>query len=168
MATQSLLLQGYNGELIKLIDDMRKRKKELLKEMKDEEEEGRHVHNEIRSLTDRLMNINKSLSEKMEARVQFDRAIENTESSYKRLLEASEMMIQGVRHNYKILGEEMPEASSEDHDTLHNFPSRASRMSRLNTNISRNDTLLSRNPTNVTRNNTNTSSKRASRSNSKT
>ena len=82
MAKQGAVLQGYNNELVKCIEDLCTKRDELQRQIVLEEEEKSKIQNDLRILTERLARINESLAKKMALRNDYDRTISETEAAY--------------------------------------------------------------------------------------
>ena len=93
MSQQGAVLQSYNNELVKCIEDLCTKRDELQRQILTEEEERNKVQNDIRILTERLARINESLSKKFAARNDYDKTIAETETAYMKILESSQSLL---------------------------------------------------------------------------
>lgn len=93
MSQQGAVLQGYNNELIKCLEDLSDKRDRLHKEILEEEEEKQHIQNDIRILTERLAQVNESLARKIAARNDFDQTIAETKAAYKKIMESSQSLL---------------------------------------------------------------------------
>ena len=64
------------------LEDLCSKRDEIHKQIIEEEEEKRKLQNDIRMLTERLAKVNENLSQKMAARTEFDKTINETENAY--------------------------------------------------------------------------------------
>jgi len=96
-------LQEYNAELVSCIDDLRDRREELNRDLLHEEEHRAQVQQDLATLMNRLATINESLSQKIHARNQYDRTIQETEGAFMKILENSESLLQTLKKETKEL-----------------------------------------------------------------
>ncbi|KAJ4442175.1 hypothetical protein ANN_12041, partial [Periplaneta americana] len=85
MSQQGAALQTYNQELVKAIEDMKRRRSELQQLIDQQEEEKTVLQREIEAMSYRLAQINGSLSKKIAARTEYDRTISETEAAYSKV-----------------------------------------------------------------------------------
>ena len=88
MAKQGAILQGYNNELVKCIEDLCSKRDELQRQIVLEEEEKGKIQNDLRILTERLARINESLSKRLALRNDYDKTISETEAAYMKVIRA--------------------------------------------------------------------------------
>ena len=93
MAGQGASLQNYNNELVKCIEDLRKKREEINMVILKEEEEKAKIQRDLSILTDRLAKINEGLARKIQARNEYDRTIQETEAAYMKILESSQTLL---------------------------------------------------------------------------
>lgn len=93
MATQGAALQSHNNELVKCIDDLREKREEILKTLRDDEAEKAKIQSDLQSLTKRLAQVNDSIARKNETRVEYDKVIQETEAAYLKILESSQTLL---------------------------------------------------------------------------
>eukprot|EP00118_Oscarella_pearsei_P026492 m.309985 g.309985 ORF g.309985 m.309985 type:complete len:131 (+) comp48948_c0_seq1:3-395(+) len=93
MAKQGAILQGYNNELVKCIEDLCSKRDELQRQIILEEEEKGKIQNDLRILTERLARMNESLSKKLALRNDYDKTIAETEAAYMKILESSQTLL---------------------------------------------------------------------------
>ena len=67
------------------IEDLCAKRDELHQQILQEEEEKRKVQNDIRILTERLVQINESLARKIATRNDYDRTVAECETAYKKV-----------------------------------------------------------------------------------
>ena len=97
MAGQGASLQNYNNELVKCIEDLREKREEVNRQILKEEEEKAKIQRDLSILTDRLSTINEALARKIQARNEYDRTIQETESAYMKILESSQTLLQVLK-----------------------------------------------------------------------
>ena len=83
-------LSNYNQELVSCIEDLREKREELNRSLLRDEEEKAKIQKELSALTERLARLNEDLARKMQARVEFDQTIQETEAAYMKILESSQ------------------------------------------------------------------------------
>ncbi|KAJ9530856.1 hypothetical protein QJQ45_028822, partial [Haematococcus lacustris] len=66
MAAQGAALQSQNNELVKCIDDLREKREEIIKQIKDDEQEKNKIQQDLQILTKRLAQVNESIARKNE------------------------------------------------------------------------------------------------------
>eukprot|EP01112_Ceratiomyxa_fruticulosa_P019723 TRINITY_DN651_c0_g1_i10.p1 TRINITY_DN651_c0_g1~~TRINITY_DN651_c0_g1_i10.p1 ORF type:complete len:112 (+),score=20.70 TRINITY_DN651_c0_g1_i10:248-583(+) len=93
MADKGAELQSYNNELVKCLEDLREKREEVHRQILKEEDERDKIQNDIRILNERLSRIEASLSKKLAARTEYDRTIRETETSYMKILESSQILL---------------------------------------------------------------------------
>lgn len=93
MASQGASLQNYNNELVKCIEDLRDKREEINRQIVKEEEDKAKIQKDIAVLTERLAIINESLARKSQARSEYDRTLQETESAYMKILESSQTLL---------------------------------------------------------------------------
>lgn len=93
MAQQGATLQNYNNELVKCIEDLRERREEVNRQILKDEEDKAKIQKDLSILTDRLSRINESLSRRIQARNEYDRTIQETETAYMKILESSQTLL---------------------------------------------------------------------------
>ena len=82
MTQQGAVLQNYNNELVKCIEELSQKREELCRQIQQEEEEKQRLQNEVRQLTEKLARVNENLARKIASRNEFDRTIAETEAAY--------------------------------------------------------------------------------------
>ena len=86
-------MQNYNNQLVKWIRDLKEKREEVNRQILKEEEEKAKIQKDIRILTDRLSKINESLSQKNQARNEYDKTTQETEAAYLKILESSQTLL---------------------------------------------------------------------------
>jgi len=105
MSNQGAVLQSYNNELVKCIEDLCTKRDELHRQIITEEEEKNKIQNDIRILTERLAKITESLSKKYAAQNEYDKTISETEAAYMKILESSQTLLHVLK---KEVGKDSP------------------------------------------------------------
>ncbi|KAM9821023.1 microtubule nucleation factor SSNA1 [Neosynchiropus ocellatus] len=93
MTEKAAALQTYNNELAKCIDDLSKKREELNRQIKQEEQEKERLQYDIRVLTEKLSRVNESLAQRCVTRSNLDRTIAETEAAYTKILESSQSLL---------------------------------------------------------------------------
>ena len=106
MAQQGATLQGYNNELVKCLEDLKKKREELHTQILAEEEEKLKVQNDLHILTERLARITENLNKKIATRNENDRTISETESAYMKILDSSQSLLQVLKRDSVALDEQ--------------------------------------------------------------
>ncbi|KAL3159635.1 DCC-interacting protein 13-beta [Trebouxia sp. C0009 RCD-2024] len=93
MAAQGAALQSHNNELVKCIEDLREKREEVQKQIRDEEAEKSKLQQDLQVLTKRLAHINDALARKIATRTEYDKVIQETEGAYIKILESSQTLL---------------------------------------------------------------------------
>mmetsp|Transcript_37601 Transcript_37601/g.106213 ORF Transcript_37601/g.106213 Transcript_37601/m.106213 type:complete len:112 (+) Transcript_37601:242-577(+) len=93
MASQGAALQNQNNELVKCIEDLREKRTEVDRIIKEEESEKAKIQADIAVLTKRLAALNDSLARKTASRNEYDKVITETEAAYLKILESSQTLL---------------------------------------------------------------------------
>lgn len=93
MAAQGAALQNHNNELVKCIEDLREKRDEILKSIKEDENEKGKIQQDLQTLTKRLAQVNDSLARKMDAKAEYEKVIQETEAAYLKILESSQTLL---------------------------------------------------------------------------
>lgn len=93
MAAQGAALQNHNNELVKCIDDLREKREEITKQLREDEAEKAKIQAELQTLTKRLAQINDSIARKSETRNEYEKVIQETEAAYLKILESSQTLL---------------------------------------------------------------------------
>ena len=97
MAGQGASLQNYNNELVKCIEDLRAKREEVNRQILKEEEEKAKIQRDLSILTDRLSTITEPRARKIQARNEYEKTIQDTESAYMKILESSQTLLQVLK-----------------------------------------------------------------------
>lgn len=93
MAAQGAALQSHNNELVKCIDDLREKREEITKQLREDEAEKGKIQQDLQILTKRLAQVNDSIARKNETRNEYDKVIQETEAAYLKILESSQTLL---------------------------------------------------------------------------
>lgn len=97
MTQQGAELQTYNLELIKGIEDMKRKRSELLQLIDEQEDEKITLQRELEKMSFRLGQINDSLSQMTAARNEYDHTIAEAEAGYTKILESLQVLLNMVQ-----------------------------------------------------------------------
>merc|ERR1711924_302302 len=86
-----------NAELMRCIEELRTKKSNIEKEIKEEEAEKMRLNNDITVLVQRLDQINESLSRKLASQYQYTKIIKETELAYSKILESSQTLLKVIK-----------------------------------------------------------------------
>ncbi|OMJ74441.1 hypothetical protein SteCoe_26622 [Stentor coeruleus] len=93
MATQGASLQNYNNQLVSCLEDLKEQRGDLEKQLQEEMAEKSSIQKQIAILSDKLARVNDSLNKKITARNDYDKAIQETEGAYIKILESSQTLL---------------------------------------------------------------------------
>ncbi|XP_060104246.1 microtubule nucleation factor SSNA1-like [Heteronotia binoei] len=93
MTHQGAVLQGYNNELVKYLEDLSVRREELDTEIRQAEQEKKVVQDEIAKLTAQLGQVCESLAWKNAAQRELDKILAETEVAYEKILQSSRILL---------------------------------------------------------------------------
>ncbi|GAX75878.1 hypothetical protein CEUSTIGMA_g3321.t1 [Chlamydomonas eustigma] len=93
MAAQGVALQNHNNELVKCIEDLREKREEILKQLREDDSEKAKIQQDLQVLTKRLAQVNDSIARKTETKVEYDKVIQETEAAYLKILESSQTLL---------------------------------------------------------------------------
>ncbi|XP_060063846.1 uncharacterized protein LOC132544288 [Ylistrum balloti] len=121
-------LQRTNIELLNCVDEMRLKRDDLQKDIKNLKDEQCKLQYDLGMMTTQLTKINESLCKKLVERERFDSLITDYETAFNQLVSGSESLLANMR---KTLGSIAPEflTCAEDADQISTI-SRRSRSSR--------------------------------------
>ncbi|CBZ49743.1 conserved hypothetical protein [Neospora caninum Liverpool] len=103
-STTNSNLHNYNHELVACIDDLRRKREEVNRQIIKEEEDRAKVQKEIALLQDRLQKLNESLTRKIQARNEYDKTISETEAAYTKILESAQTLLHVLKRESVHLG----------------------------------------------------------------
>lgn len=91
-------MQNYNNQLVSCLEDLKEQRSVLEKQIQEELSEKSQIEKEIALLTERLTRVNgnsslESLNKKLIARNDYDKAIQETEGAYIKILESSQTLL---------------------------------------------------------------------------
>ncbi|NXK57665.1 SSNA1 protein, partial [Sylvietta virens] len=93
MTQQGAVLQGYNNELVKCIEDLCMQKEELNKQIQQAEEEKTKLQHEIQGLSEQLECVCENLAQKVASRNELDKILAETEAAYMKILDSSRTLL---------------------------------------------------------------------------
>ncbi|XP_048338370.1 Sjoegren syndrome nuclear autoantigen 1 homolog [Sphaerodactylus townsendi] len=93
MTHQGAVLQGYNNELVKHLEDLSVHREELDKQIRQAEQEKKVVQDEIETLTVQLRRVCESLTWKNAMQKELDKILAETEVAYEKILESSRILL---------------------------------------------------------------------------
>ncbi|XP_015592633.1 Sjoegren syndrome nuclear autoantigen 1 homolog [Cephus cinctus] len=104
MASQfGVVMQNYNSDLMKCIDELKTTRTNLQVQIDSEEEEKKTLEKEVERMTHKINQLSESLTKKAAARNDYDRTIRETESAYTKLLESSQLLLNMVKREADCL-----------------------------------------------------------------
>lgn len=92
------VLQRYNVELLKCLDDMKYRRDDIHKEILTLQNEQIKIQSDLGELTSRLSKINESICHKISEQENCDRTIAEYEVAFTKLIEGSENLLTSLKH----------------------------------------------------------------------
>ncbi|NXG16498.1 SSNA1 protein, partial [Grallaria varia] len=93
MTQQGAVLQGYNNELVKCIEDLNMQREELSKQIQKAEEERNKLQHEIQVLNEQLEHVCENLAQKVSSRNELDKILAETEAAYMKILDSSRTLL---------------------------------------------------------------------------
>ncbi|PSN50081.1 Sjoegren syndrome nuclear autoantigen 1 [Blattella germanica] len=102
-AQQGAALQTYNQELIKSIEELKQKRRDLQTLIEQQEEEKASVQRDIEKLSSKVAQINESLAKKIAIRNDYDHTIAESEAAYSKILESSQVLLSMVRREAMCL-----------------------------------------------------------------
>eukprot|EP00056_Hartaetosiga_gracilis_P002264 m.52038 g.52038 ORF g.52038 m.52038 type:complete len:111 (-) comp10982_c0_seq1:1233-1565(-) len=105
MSKQGATLQGYNNELVKCLEDLKRKREEVHTQVLAEAEEKLQIQNDLHILTERLARVTDALNKKIATRNEYDRLIEETESAYSKILDSSQNLLQVLKRDSDSINE---------------------------------------------------------------
>ncbi|XP_042328149.1 Sjoegren syndrome nuclear autoantigen 1-like [Sceloporus undulatus] len=93
MTHQGAVLQSYNNELVKFVEEMYLQREELNKQIQEEEEEKKKVQEELEMRTKELACVCEHLAWKITAQKELDKILAETELAYEKILESSRTLL---------------------------------------------------------------------------
>ncbi|XP_054847086.1 microtubule nucleation factor SSNA1-like [Eublepharis macularius] len=93
MTHQGAVLQGYNNELVKYLEDLIVHREQLNRQIRQAEQEKKMVQDEIAVLTVQLGHVCESLAWKSATQKELDKVLAETEVAYEKILESSRILL---------------------------------------------------------------------------
>ncbi|XP_006900665.1 PREDICTED: Sjoegren syndrome nuclear autoantigen 1 homolog [Elephantulus edwardii] len=98
MSQQGAVLQNYNNELVKCMEELCQQREELCQQIQQEEDEKQRLQSEVQQLTEKLAQVNENLARKTASRNEFDRTIAETKAAYLKILESSQTLLSVLKN----------------------------------------------------------------------
>ena len=109
MAQQGASLQNYNNQLVSCLEELKESKATLDSQISGMEQEKYSIEKQLGVLTEKLSKVNERLNKKVEARSEYDRAIQETESAYLKILESSQTLLHVLKRESTTLSKKTSE-----------------------------------------------------------
>lgn len=93
MTQPGAILQGYNNELVKYIEDLSMQKEELNKQIQQAEEEKNKLQHEIQALNEQLEHVCENLDQKIALRNDLSKILNEAETAYMKILDSSRTLL---------------------------------------------------------------------------
>ncbi|XP_035401193.1 microtubule nucleation factor SSNA1-like isoform X1 [Cygnus atratus] len=93
MTQPGAILQGYNNELVKYIEDLCLQKEELNKQIQQAEEEKNKLQHEIQTLNEQLEHVCENLDQKIALRNDLSKILNEAETAYMKILDSSRTLL---------------------------------------------------------------------------
>ncbi|KEP63265.1 UNVERIFIED_CONTAM: sjoegren syndrome nuclear autoantigen 1 [Hammondia hammondi] len=90
-------LSNCGNELLKCIEDLKRKRDEIGKQIVLESEEKEKVQRGIAALTEKLQKLNASNERNMQAKEEYDKTIQDTEAAYMKIIESSQTLLHVLR-----------------------------------------------------------------------
>ncbi|KAL8455887.1 hypothetical protein Emag_000261 [Eimeria magna] len=104
MAVANTNLHNYNHELVQCIDELKRKREEVNRQIVQEELDKEKIQKEIALLQERLQRIKESLARKIHARCEYDKTIQETEGAYSKILESAQTLLHVLKRESVHLG----------------------------------------------------------------
>ena len=78
---------------VRCIEDLREKREDVNRSILRDEEEKAKCQRDLTTITERLSKLNEGLARKMQARLEFDQTIQETEAAYMKILESSQTLL---------------------------------------------------------------------------
>ncbi|XP_062813929.1 microtubule nucleation factor SSNA1 [Anolis carolinensis] len=98
MTHQGAVLQSYNNELVKFVEELHLQREELNRQIEQEEEEKKKVQEELEMLTKQLACVCECLAWKIAAQKELDKILAETEIAYEKILGSSKMLLNVLKN----------------------------------------------------------------------
>jgi Sjoegren syndrome nuclear autoantigen 1 len=86
-------LQTFNNELVKGLESLKDQRTALVKQIATQQKEAHSLEEQIEQLTQKLTQITQDLGTKTALREEYDRLIQDTETTYGKIVESSETLL---------------------------------------------------------------------------
>eukprot|EP00047_Mylnosiga_fluctuans_P006771 m.249008 g.249008 ORF g.249008 m.249008 type:complete len:110 (-) comp15926_c0_seq1:117-446(-) len=108
MSQQGATLQTYNNELVKCIEDLRRKRDELQETIQLEEDSKTKLQREMQEISEKISKVTESLARKIATRNELDRTISETEAAYAKILESSQTLLHVLKRGVVSMGDGQP------------------------------------------------------------
>ncbi|KAF5306350.1 hypothetical protein FQR65_LT07374 [Abscondita terminalis] len=98
MSEHGAALQTYNQELVKFLETLKVKRKELQDLIKQEENDKGILEKNLKTLQEKLQKLNASLIQHQKLRENYDQTIQDTETGFKKILESSQTLLNLAQH----------------------------------------------------------------------
>jgi len=103
MAAQGASLQTYNNELVKCIEDLRRKRDDVHRDITEQEQIKAKIQQDLALMTKRLGEINEDLAKNLQAKSEYDRTIQETETAYMKILQSSQTLLEVLKRETTTL-----------------------------------------------------------------
>ncbi|XP_023026433.1 uncharacterized protein [Leptinotarsa decemlineata] len=97
MSEHGAALQTYNQELVKCLEDIKRKKNEIVHCLHREEAEKLVLEKNVKVLQDKLKILNRNIDHHKSIYEQYDKIINETENGFRKILESSQTLLQVVQ-----------------------------------------------------------------------
>ncbi|CAH0557274.1 unnamed protein product [Brassicogethes aeneus] len=98
MSEHGAALQTYNQELVKCLEELKIKKKDVLILIEREENEKKLLEKNIKGLQEKLTLVNNNLQHHKSLCDNYERTIRDTEHGFKKILESSQALLHLAQH----------------------------------------------------------------------
>lgn len=97
MSEHGATLQTFNQELVKSLEELKQRRKELSHIIYHQQTQKETLEQQIKSLQDDLTIVNSKLNESNKLKSSYDQVINETEEGYKKILDTSQALLSAIQ-----------------------------------------------------------------------
>lgn len=97
MSEHGATLQTFNQELVKSLEELKQRRKELSHTIYQQQTQKETLEQQIKSLQDDLTIVNSKLTESNKLKSSYDQVINETEEGYKKILDTSQALLSAIQ-----------------------------------------------------------------------
>ena len=110
MSGQGASLQNNNNQLVTYLEELKEQRDNLDQQIHQKTTAKESLESRLGSLTERLAEVNQSLEKKHQTKNEYDRAIQETENAYMKIIESAHSLLNVVRKESSSLSKK----SSDD------------------------------------------------------